>query len=176
MTGGHEYDDYLTDYDPPEGRHSSRGPGNAGEEGCVCGFTLSWPDGTSEDRAAMLRLWAEHESTCGTEVAGPDRARRRSTDAAYERETVVGASDGDELTRIITGQRTFIARLRKHPSYTLVRSWRDGSTEWAEFTIPASEWNPATGAKRRGRPMTDEQRQAAAERLRALHARKAGAG
>lgn len=84
----------------------------------------------------------------------------------FERETVVNASDGDDLTRITTGQRRFITRLRKHPSFTEVRTWHEGSTEWAEFTIPASAWNPASGAKRKGSTMSEEQRQAAAERFR----------
>ena len=39
-----------------------------------------------------------------------------------ERETVVNATDADELTRITTGQRRFITRLRKHPSCTEVRA------------------------------------------------------
>ena len=84
-----DYDDYA-----PRGRWSSRGPGNAGEEGCDCGFTLSWPDGTSEDRAAMLRLWADHESTCGSGVSAPEHTRRRSTDtdAAHELARKAGAA------------------------------------------------------------------------------------
>ena len=87
-----------------------------------------------------------------------------------ERETVVNATDADDLTRITTGQRRFITRLRKHPSFTEVRTWHEGTTEWAEFTIPAGQWNPASGAKRRTRPMTEAERAAAAERLREARA------
>ncbi len=87
-----------------------------------------------------------------------------------ERETVVNATDADELTRITTGQRRFITRLRKHPSFTEVRTWHEGTTEWAAFTIPADQWNPASGAKRRTRPMTEAERAAAAERLREARA------
>ena len=77
--------------------------------------------------------------------------------------------DADDVVRIWTAQRRYLGRLRRHPSYTEVKSGTHGGTEWAEFTIPASEWNPATGAKRKV-TMTDEQRAASAARLRAVRA------
>ena len=89
--------------------------------------------------------------------------------SAAERETTVTTTDADDVVRIWTAQRRYLGRLRRHPSYTEVKSGTHGGTEWAEFTIPASEWNPATGAKRKV-TMTDEQRAASAARLRAVRA------
>jgi hypothetical protein len=83
---------------------------------------------------------------------------------AEERETVINATDADDMVRIWTCQARYLGRLRRHPSFTEVKSGRYGSTEWAEFTIPASEWNPASGAKRRV-TLTDEQKRAAAAHL-----------
>ena len=84
-----------------------------------------------------------------------------------ERETTVTITDADDTVRIWTAQRRYLGRLRRHPSYTEVRSGFHGGSEWAEFTIPASDWNPATGAKRKV-TMTDEQRAANAARLAAM--------
>ena len=89
--------------------------------------------------------------------------------SAAERETTVTITDADDMVRIWTAQRRYLGRLRRHPSFTEVKSGTHGGTEWAEFTIPAAEWNPATGAKRKSN-MTDEQKAALAERLRAVRA------
>ena len=89
--------------------------------------------------------------------------------SAAERETTVTITDADDVVRIWTAQRRYLGRLRRHPSYTEVKSGTHGGTEWAEFTIPARDWNPATGAKRKSN-MTDEQKAALAERLRAVRA------
>jgi hypothetical protein len=83
---------------------------------------------------------------------------------AEERETVINTTDADDLVRVWTCQARYLGRLRRQPSFTEVKSGRYGSTEWAEFTIQASEWNPASGAKRRV-TLTEEQRQARAARL-----------
>lgn len=88
---------------------------------------------------------------------------------AAERETTVNTADDDDLVRIWTAQRKHITRLRRNASFTEVASGHHGSTEWAEFTIPADSWNPASGAKRRV-SMSDAQRKAAADRLRAARA------
>lgn len=85
---------------------------------------------------------------------------------APERETVVNADDDASTVRIWTAQRRYITRLRRNSAFTETATGFHGSTEWAEFTIPAADWNPASGAKRRVN-LTDEQRQAAADRLRA---------
>ena len=84
---------------------------------------------------------------------------------SYERETVINASDGDGNVTIWTAQRRYITRLRNNSSFTEVGSGAYGSTTWAEFTITAERWNPATGAKRQGRTLTDEEKILAAQRL-----------
>lgn len=84
---------------------------------------------------------------------------------AEERETTVTSTDADDTIRIWTTQRKFLGRLRKHEAFTEVGTGFHGTTEWAEFTIPADQWNPATGAKRKRAPMTEEQRAAAQEHL-----------
>ena len=85
----------------------------------------------------------------------------------YERETVITTSDGDDLVRIWTAQRTVIHRLRKHQAFTEVRSGDDNGA-WAEFTIPADRWSPATGAKRRV-TLSAAQNEANTARLQAIN-------
>lgn len=83
---------------------------------------------------------------------------------AHERETVVTQSDGSDVVRIWTAQRTVINRFRGKPDVKVIRSGNDSGTDWMELEIPASRWNLASAVKRRS-TMTDEQKQAAAERL-----------
>ncbi len=85
---------------------------------------------------------------------------------ASERETTVTTTDDDDTVRIWSAQRRHIGRMRRHPAFTEVASGLAEGSEWAEFTIPADQWSPATGAKRRS-GLSDEQKRAAAERLRA---------
>lgn len=81
------------------------------------------------------------------------------------RETVINASDADDTVRIWTAQRRFITRLQRNPRVKQVGSGEHDGTQFFMFEVPASEWNPVSGVKRVSR-MTDEQRQATAERLR----------
>jgi len=90
---------------------------------------------------------------------------------ATERETVITVSDEDKLVHIWTAQRPVINRMQKHPSFTLLKAGTYEGSPWAEFTIPADQWNPVTGAKRRSN-LTDEQRAAAAERMRQVRQSK----
>ena len=84
----------------------------------------------------------------------------------YERETVVNTSDGDDVVRVYTQQRKYIHRLLADHRFTLIgQGTHNDGIRWAEFTIPASDWNPLTGAKRRS-GMTPEQRTRAADILR----------
>lgn len=83
---------------------------------------------------------------------------------ASERETTVTSTDADAEVRIWTAQRRHIGRMRRHPAFTEVGSGFHDGSEWAEFTIPSDQWNPASGAKRKS-TLTDEQRRAAADRL-----------
>ena len=83
-----------------------------------------------------------------------------------ERETIVRIDDAEKVARIWTSRRTDITRLRKNPGAVETASGYHGTTQWAEFEIAPGNWNPASGIKRRSKPMTEEQRAAAAERLR----------
>lgn len=59
-----DYEDDDFDY-VPDGPGGSVGPGNAGSRTCECGFTLAWPqDSTDDDKATMLQLFREHETDC----------------------------------------------------------------------------------------------------------------
>lgn len=84
---------------------------------------------------------------------------------AFERETVVNASDGDEFVRILTHQARYINRLRKHADATLVREGNEDGTAWAEFTVPADRWSPTSGIKRRSAPLSEERKAALKEQL-----------
>ena len=83
---------------------------------------------------------------------------------APERETTVISTDGDDLVTVETAQRRYLTRLRKSARFLEVAQGEFEGSEWARFTIPASEWNPATGAKRK-RNLTAVQRQELADRL-----------
>lgn len=82
-----------------------------------------------------------------------------------EQETVVATVATDTVVEITTAQRRHLNALRRHPAFTEVRSGVYDGTEWATFTIPANEWDPASGGKRR-RNVSPEARKAAAERLK----------
>lgn len=84
---------------------------------------------------------------------------------AEERETTVVVGELDGMVRIQTSIRRHITKLRKHSRATEVRTVRVGSSEEVTFEIPAAEWNPVTGIKRKGHTLTEEQRAAAAVRL-----------
>lgn len=85
-------------------------------------------------------------------------------DGPYERETVITTSDGDNLVTIETWQRGYLGKLRRDNRFTEHPGGDDGH---GIFTIPRKRWTPTSGAKRT-RTLTDEQRAAAAERLRKL--------
>jgi len=89
--------------------------------------------------------------------------------SAYERETVVNASEGDDAVTILTHHAPWIRRLRAHPRVTEIRSGVDYGTEWAEFTIAARDWSPLHGITRR-RELTEEQRAELAEAMRVARA------
>ena len=82
-----------------------------------------------------------------------------------EQETIVNATRADEVVRIYSAIPAHIRRLKKRENVTLVRSWSEDGHEVCEFTVASGKWNPVTGVKR-NRVMTDEQKAAAAERLR----------
>lgn len=94
---------------------------------------------------------------------------------ASERETVVTTADEDKVVRIWTAQRRHINKLRRHKSFTEVGTGFHDGSEWAEFTIPADQWNPVTGAKRKGRVLTEQERSVLADRLATARASKVAA-
>ena len=91
---------------------------------------------------------------------------------AAERETVVQVDDGGELVRLWSAQRPVIRRIQSDSRWTIVETGDDGGSPYISATCLASDWNPLSGMKKRRKPMTDEQKQAAADRL--ARAREAG--
>ena len=70
------------------------------------------------------------------------------SDAAYERETIIRMSDGDDLVNIWSAQRTVITALRKKPEqFNEKATGHDDGTEWAEFDIPKKKFNLAKAVK-----------------------------
>ena len=84
---------------------------------------------------------------------------------ADERETVINTTDSDDVVRIWTAQPRYLGQLRRNPKFTETKSGRYGTTAWAEFTIPADQWSPGTGAKRAAREISDEERARLTEQL-----------
>ena len=86
-----------------------------------------------------------------------------------EQETTVTFNRADEQVRIWTAYPPHVRKLRGDNRATEI----DGSPAeqvediWGEFVLPWTAFDPLIGFKRR---MTEEQRQAAAERMRAFHA------
>lgn len=93
---------------------------------------------------------------------------------AFERETTISVSDGDEFVHVYTAQRKFINRLRKDDRVAIVASGEYEGSPWVAAQIPAHLWSPTSGLKRRSKPMTEEQRAAAVERLRRAREEKQG--
>lgn len=130
---------------------------------------------TPRERSATLQHTHEGSSidsgTAGIRESGQIGPVLSSL-SAVERETTVTATDADDTVRIWTCQKRYLGRLRRHPSFTEVATGFHGSTEWAEFTIAAADWNPATGAKRKV-TMTDERKAALADRMRSAREARA---
>lgn len=83
-----------------------------------------------------------------------------------ERETVAVWTEADDIVRITSTSPAQIRKLREHARFTEVQSdYADGLT--AEFTIPAGDFTLTKGAKR---PVSEDQRQALAGRLRKVEA------
>lgn len=87
--------------------------------------------------------------------------------SAEERETTVTVTDADDYVMVWSNRRKDITKLRRNALVTIVSEGVHDGTAWVEARIPADKWNPVTGIKRSRRPLTEEQRVAAAERLRA---------
>jgi hypothetical protein len=83
-----------------------------------------------------------------------------------EQETSVTAGRADDVVHVYSNVPKHLRRLRRDPRVTELQ----GDAEWGRFTIPADQFDPLRGFKRAPRVMTDEQRQAVADRLRKARA------
>ena len=84
---------------------------------------------------------------------------------ADERETTLTVADGSDFVMIDSTRRKDITALRKRPNVVEVESGFHGSTEWAQFLVPAHLYDVARGVKT-PRTLSDEQRAVLAERAR----------
>jgi len=86
-----------------------------------------------------------------------------------EMETTVVNNLGQDYVMIWSNVARDISKLEKHPRVEIINKGRHGQTRWVEARVPMGEWNPVSGVKRaestNKRVWTDEERQAAAERL-----------
>lgn len=86
-----------------------------------------------------------------------------------EQETSVAGYRHDYYT-VFSADPVHIRRIRKDDRFTITSD--TGDTIMA--TIPGSAYDPLKGIKRRSKPMTDEQRAKAAERLRVARSTREG--
>lgn len=105
---------------------------------------------------------------CGARFARRCRMSEITNLTAPERETVITMNDADDHMTVWTAQRPLITKLRANPVATLVDEGYYGSTVWAQFTLPADMLTLRSGKRK----VSDEQRAAAAERMKEMHARK----
>lgn len=91
---------------------------------------------------------------------------------ADERETVITVNDGEDIVRLWTAQRPVIRRVRSDSRWTVVEIGEHDGSPYISATCPKSSWNPLSGMKKRRAPMTEEQKQQAAARLRAAREAK----
>ncbi len=89
-----------------------------------------------------------------------------------ERETSIIFNDAEDTATIVTYMRPIITKLKKNPNAILVEEWYFGKTIGAEFTIPANLIRFGTTRKATRKPMTDAQKKAVGERMKAYHASK----
>lgn len=83
-----------------------------------------------------------------------------------EQETTITFGRSEPVARIYTSDSRHLRKLRADDRATEVR----GGEDWAEFTVPMDQVNPLKFFKTQRKPMTDEQRAVAAERMRRLRA------
>ena len=83
--------------------------------------------------------------------------------ARAEQETTVTSGRDEALVYIWTNNPIHARRLQKDARATQV----DGDDKGGHFTVPRADFDPLKGFRRARRVMTDEQRTAAADRLRA---------
>ena len=83
-----------------------------------------------------------------------------------EQETVVTIDREDNVAHIYSNNPAHVRRMLKDDRLTVVDTGEDEiSGLWGNFRSEPGDWNPVTGLKRK-RNLSDEQRQAMADRLR----------
>lgn len=80
---------------------------------------------------------------------------------AFERETIIRFSDGDELVCVWTAQRRIINMIEKDGRYTITGRGEHEGTQFLSATLPIEQWSNKFGAKRK---VSEEQREAMRER------------
>ena len=88
--------------------------------------------------------------------------------AMDEQETTITLGRTDNVARIYTSDSRYLNRFRNHPLATEI----EGGDDWANFTVPANKVNLAKIFKAARKPLTEEQRRAAAERLAKIRGAK----
>lgn len=85
----------------------------------------------------------------------------------YERETTVTGTEADDMLQVWSCRRRHITAMRKHPAFTEVETGTipGTTTEYAKFTIADSDWNPASGGRRK-REISDKRRAELSARAR----------
>lgn len=86
--------------------------------------------------------------------------------AMEEQETTVTHIRGEDIVYVWTANIVHLRALRKDERATVT----DDGGDWAMFSIPADQFDPLKGFKRKKREMTEEQSIAAAERMRKARA------
>lgn len=75
---------------------------------------------------------------------------------AYERETIIRFSDGDDHVNIWTAQRRVINMLDKDDRYDIIKRGSHEGSDYIEAVIPIDQWSNKFGAKRK---VSEEQRE-----------------
>lgn len=84
-----------------------------------------------------------------------------------EQETIVNHTRTDSTVAIFTTNPAHMRRIRKDDRFTITREHcEDGVIVGLDATIPADQFNPLGGVKRRSKPLTDAQRAERAEAMR----------
>ena len=86
-----------------------------------------------------------------------------------EQETTITAGRAEDVVFVYTNVPKHLRRLRLDKRATEIM----GGEEWGRFRIPSDQFDALRGFKRQTKPMTEEQRTAAAARLNAARSARA---
>lgn len=84
---------------------------------------------------------------------------------AAERETVIQVDDSRGDVQLYSAQRPVIRRVLGDDRWTVIEHGEFDGSELIKATCAYKDWSPIGGMKRKSRPMTDEEKAAAAARL-----------